>query len=100
MKTTDVIIVRIYIKESSHLLDKIIRYLNEEAGIQGFSVFRAISGHGATGDHQSSWMDLSLDLPLVIEFFDVKNKIEPALAHLSQFVKQEHIVFWNAKEVF
>lgn len=97
MKTTDVLIARVYITESSHLLNKIVRYLKTEAIIRGISVFRAISGFGETGDHTSSLIDLSLDLPLVIEFFDDKDKIHLAIDHLSSFIKAEHIVFWEAK---
>ena len=97
MKTIDVVVVRVYITESSQLLNKIVRYLKNEASIRGVSVFRAISGFGETGDHTASLVDLSLDLPLVIEFFDSKNKIEPALDYLNGLIKQEHIVFWDAK---
>ena len=97
MKTIDIVLVRVYVTESSHLLNKIVRYLKNEAKIRGVSVFRAISGFGETGDHTASLMDLSLDLPLVIEFFDNKNKIEPALDYLNGIIKHEHIVFWEAK---
>ncbi|HEX4045259.1 MAG TPA: DUF190 domain-containing protein [Gammaproteobacteria bacterium] len=97
MKTMDVVIVRIYITESSHLLNKIVTYLKTEAKIRGISVFRAISGFGETGSHTTSLLDLSLDLPLSIEFFDSKDKIEAALEYLSSIIKHEHIVFWNAK---
>lgn len=96
MKTVDVVFVRVYITESSHLLNKIIGYLKNEAKIRGVSVFRAISGFGETGDHTTSLIDLSLDLPLVIEFFDSKNIIEPALDYLNRIIKPEHIVFWEA----
>ncbi len=97
MKTADVIFVRIYITESSHMLNKIVSYLKNEAKIRGISVFRAISGFGDTGKHTASLVDLSLDLPLAIEFFDSKEKIEPALEHLSGVIKHEHIVCWEAK---
>lgn len=97
MKTVDVIFVRIYITESSHLLNTIVNYLKKEANVRGISVFRAISGYGDTGNHTASLIDLSLDLPLAIEFFDNKDKIEPALEHLSGTIKHEHIVFWEAK---
>lgn len=96
MNTVEVIFVKIYITESSHMLNSIINYLKNEANIRGISVFRAISGFGETGNHTSSFIDLSLDLPLSIEFFDSKDKIEPALEHLSSLVKHEHIVFWEA----
>lgn len=97
MKTLEVIIVRVYITESSHLLNKIVSYLKTEAKIRGVSVFRAISGFGETGNHTASLVDLSLDLPLVIEFFDSQNKVDPALEYLSTIIKHEHIIFWSAK---
>ncbi len=99
MKTMEVIFVRIYITESSHLLNTIINYLKNEAKIRGISVFRAISGFGDTGNHSASLVDLSLDLPLSLEFFDSKDKIEPALEHLSSIIKHAHIVFWEAKAI-
>ena len=97
MKTIDVVMVRVYVMESSHLLKGIVNYLQTDANIRGISVFRAISGFGATGAHSASLLDLSLDLPLAIEFFDTKEKVDVALEHLNQTIKPEHIVFWDAK---
>ena len=97
MKTVDVIFVKIYITESSHTLNTIVNYLKNEAKIRGISVFRAISGFGVTGNHTASLIDLSLDLPLSIEFFDNEEKIKPALEHLSSMIKHEHLIFWKAK---
>lgn len=96
MKTMGVMVVRVYITESSHLLNKVVHYLQREAGIRGVSVFRAVSGFGDSGDHSASLVDLSLDLPLVIEFFDTKEQITPVLLYLNEFIKPEHIVFWDA----
>lgn len=97
MKMIDVIFVRVYITESSHMLKTIVSYLKNEAKIRGISVFRAISGFGESGNHAASLIDLSLDLPLAVEFFDSKEKIDPALEHLSGIISHEHIVFWPAK---
>lgn len=97
MKWINVTMVRIYITEASKLLRPIIDYLNNEAKVRGISVFRAISGYGETGAHDSSLMDLSLNLPLVIEFFDSNQKIQDAMEQLSKMVKPEHIVMWEAK---
>jgi uncharacterized protein len=97
MKTMDVTVVRIYVMESEHLLNSVVDYLKNEVKIRGISVFRAISGFGETGNHTSSLIDLSLNLPLAIEFFDSKEKVHHALAHLSKTIKHEHIVFWEAK---
>jgi PII-like signaling protein len=98
MKSINVTMVRIYITEASHLLNKIVDYLKKEAKIRGISVFRAISGFGESGNHTSSLVDLSLDLPLIVEFFDDdQNKIIKAVEHLNMIVKPEHIVIWDAK---
>ncbi len=100
MKTIEVLMVRIYITEASQLLHKIVEHLKKEAKIRGISVFRAISGYGESGDHTSSLLDLSLDLPLTLEFFDHdKNKIESAINYLGTIIKPEHIVFWKATAI-
>jgi uncharacterized protein len=96
MKTIPVLVVRVYITESSGLLHKVVDYLKKEAKVRGISVFRAISGFGETGNHMTSLLDLSLDLPLAIEFFDHKEKVELALEALSKMVKPEHIITWEA----
>lgn len=96
MKSVPVLMVRIYITESSGLLKNIVNYLKNEAKMRGFSVFRAISGFGETGNHTTSLLDLSLDLPLAIEFFDQQDKVEAALLELGKMVKPEHIVTWQA----
>ncbi|MEN9917557.1 MAG: hypothetical protein RLY40_1510 [Pseudomonadota bacterium] len=99
MKTLDIVMVRIYITEASHLLNKIIDYLKNEK-ISGLSVFRAIEGIGQSGSLTSSLLDLSLNLPISIEFSDCdKTKIERVLEHLHQIVNPGHIIFWEAKVI-
>lgn len=98
MRTATVTVVRIYITEASGLLKKILKYLHDDIKVRGVSVFRAISGYGDSGTpHESSLVDLSLDLPLTIEFFDRPEKITKALEHINSMVKPEHIVFWAAQ---
>jgi len=96
MKLAKVTMVRIYITEASHLLKPIINYLHNEEKVRGVSVFRAISGYGESGSHVSSLVDLSLNLPLTIEFFDHPEKAKKALEHVSTLVKPEHVVSWDA----
>lgn len=97
MNTVDIIVVRIYITESAHLLTQILSYLKNEAQIRGVSVFRAINGFGEHGNHSAALLELSLDLPLVIEFFDSPKQVEPALDYLNNLIKQEHLIFWHAQ---
>ncbi|MDX2345924.1 MAG: DUF190 domain-containing protein [Legionella sp.] len=97
LKTTDIIIARVYLTEASHELDNILDYLRDEAKIRGFSVFRAIRGLGETGEHASRLIDVSLNLPLIIEFFDEPKTMHRIIEHLTQFVHARHITFWSAK---
>jgi hypothetical protein len=97
MKSVKVTVVRIYITEASKLLKPIIHYLHDEAKVRGISVFRAISGYGESGAHVSTLLDLSLNLPLTIEFFDHPEKAKMALEKVSSMVKPEHVVFWDAQ---
>jgi PII-like signaling protein len=97
MRSMNVTMVKIYITEASKLLKPIVNYLHNEVKVRGVSVFRAVSGYGESGNHLAALVDLSLDLPLSIEFFDEPEKVRQALDHLGSLVKSEHIVFWPAQ---
>jgi len=95
MKQATVRMVRVYLLETNPLLKKVISYLHDDAKIRGLTVFRAVEGFGDSGNHNSQFVDLSLDLPLVIEFFDNIATIENALETISQWLAPEHIVYWD-----
>ncbi|MDF1677637.1 MAG: DUF190 domain-containing protein [Legionellaceae bacterium] len=97
LEITKIVIARIYLTESSPMLDDILDYLRGDADIRGFSVFRAVRGFGDTGEQASRLIDVSLNLPLIIEFFDEEAKSHRIIEHLTQFVKPKHIVFWDAQ---
>ena len=42
-------------------------------------------------------LDLSLDLPVVIEFFDEPTKVERILSHLKDMLPPGHVITWTAK---
>ena len=72
--------------------------LHDGEKVRGVTVFRGITGFGKSGVvHSSSLLDLSLDLPLVVEFFDAPDKIERVLKHLSPGIEPGHMVCWNAR---
>lgn len=98
MKTRDVTIVRIYITEGEGLLKRLLARLHDEERVRGVTVFRGIAGFGRSGVmHSSQLLDLSLDLPIVIEFFDEPGKTESILSHLKDLVAPGHVVFWPAR---
>ena len=76
-------------------MEHLLKRLHDEEQVQGVTVFRGISGFGKSGKlHSSSLLDMSLDLPLVIEFFDVPEKVDSILEHIRQDIEPGHIVSW------
>ena len=97
MNNLDVTCVRVYLTEGEGSMEALLRCLHDEEKVQGVTVFRGISGFGKSGKmHSSSLLDMSLDLPLVIEFFDVPEKVNNILEHLRNKFKPGHIVSWSA----
>ena len=97
MKTIEVTCVRIYLTEGEGHMSSLLGRLHDEEKVQGVTVFRGISGFGKSGKvHSSSLLDMSLDLPLVIEFFDTPQKVNNILEHLHGDIEPGHIVSWPA----
>ena len=98
MKRTDVTMVRIYLTEGEKLTKTLLAKLHDEEKVRGVTVFRGIAGFGRSGVmHSSALLDLSLDLPVVIEFFDEPPKVAAILRHLDTVVPPGHVVTWSAQ---
>jgi PII-like signaling protein len=98
MKLEEVTIVRIYCTEAEHKLDRLIKLLHDREQVAGVTTFRGIAGFGRSGRmHEAGLLDMSLDLPLVIEFFDRPEKIALILDHLESFIDPGHLVSWSAR---
>lgn len=98
MKQADVTMVRIYLTEAEGMLPSLLKRLHDWEKVKGVTVFRGISGFGRSGVvHTSAAVDLMLDLPLVVEFFDEPKKVEAILEHFSSTVKPGHMVSWSAQ---
>lgn len=98
MKHSDVTMVRIYLTEGERLLKTLLARLHDEEKVRGVTVFRGISGFGRSGVvHSSTLLDLSLDLPVVVEFFDTPEKVRRILDHLKDQLPPGHVVSWLAQ---
>jgi hypothetical protein len=98
MKAKDVTMVRVYLTEGEHLLKGMLAKLHDEEKVRGVTVFRGVTGFGRSGKmHSASLVDLSLDLPLVVEFFDEPAKVAAIVSHLEGLVPPGHIVSWAAQ---
>lgn len=96
MKMIEVTMVRIYLSESDGQADALLKRLHDWEKVRGVTVFRGINGFGESGElHSASIMDLSLDMPVVVEFFDEPDKVDRILEHLNDTIKPRHMVKWN-----
>jgi hypothetical protein len=97
MNMREVTMVRIYLTEAEHKLNALLERLHDKEKVQGVTVFRGVSGFGKSGKvHSSSLLDLSMDLPVVIEFFDEPQKVSEILEHLAPELEPGHVVSWEA----
>lgn len=97
MATQAVTVARIYFREGEHLLAKLIKFLHDEEKVSGVTVLRGIAGFGPDGEmHMASLVDLSLDLPLIVEFYDLPERVEAILEHLESQMGLSHVVCWQA----
>jgi PII-like signaling protein len=91
-------IARIYLTEGKHIHKKILDRLHNEEKVKGVTMFRAVSGYGSSGVvHEATLVDLSLDLPLVIEFFDSDEKIKQVINDLKDLVEPDHVITFAAE---
>ena len=98
MKFVNVTVVRVYLTEGEGQVDNLLKRLHDWEKVRGVTVFRGIQGFGEHGTmHPAGMIDLSMNLPVVIEFFDEPDKVEKILQHMSDQIKPGHVVRWSAE---
>jgi len=96
--TVEAIMVRVYLGESDHGLKPLLRCLHDELHVCGATVTRGVAGFGVSGVvHSASLIDLSNDLPLVLEFFDRPERAHAAIERIKTFVEPGHVVSWRVE---
>lgn len=97
MSGREITIARIYTLEGHDHLNKALTILRDQENIAGVTVIRGIAGYGANHEiHTSSLLSLSLELPLIIEFYDAPEKVSKTIEILKAKLDLEHIVSWPA----
>lgn len=88
--------VRVYLTESDRELKPLLKCLHDELKVCGATVMRGVAGFGASGVvHSAGLVDLSTDLPLVLEFFDRPDRARAAIERIKDFVEPGHVVSWS-----
>ncbi len=96
MASVPITLVRVYLREGEHKLSKLTDFLHAQK-VSGMTVLRGIAGFGPDGRlHTASLLDLSLDLPLVVEFYDTPERVDCLLADLQAVMDLPHVVSWPA----
>lgn len=89
----DGILLRVFIGESDRyehkpLFEAIVRKVRE-LGLSGATVLRGVEGFGANSVvHRASLLEMSMDLPIVVEIVDTEPKIKTLLPHLETMVQE------------
>ncbi len=97
MNSKPVMIARIYTLEGHDHLNQVLEILREEENIIGVTAMRGIAGYGTSGTiHTSSLLTMSLELPIIIEFYDEADKVRHAIEKLKTRLDLKHIVSWLA----
>jgi PII-like signaling protein len=92
-----VIVARIYVTEGKRIHEKIFKRLHDEHKVMGVTVYRGVTGFGKSGEtHSSNLLDMSFDLPMVVEFFDTEANVTSALSTLSDLVPPGHVLTFTA----
>jgi uncharacterized protein len=99
----EITVARIYLKEADHgrrktMMQELLNILHDQQRVQGVVVFRGIAGFGSSGEvHAADILRLTVDLPIVIEFFDRTPIVEAAIGLLCGLIPPDHIVRWTAQ---
>ncbi len=97
MKRSEVTVVRLYLTEGQHLFQNLMQILHDEEKVRGVTAFRGIAGFGQSGElHSATLLDVSLNMPLVLEFFDEPAKVEQVLERINPLISPGHILMWPA----
>jgi len=89
-------VTRVYLNEEAPLLNELFDYLQAKK-IKGATIYRGVKGFGDSGKtRETRFLDLHLDLPVVLEFFDEPQRIDEILSVFSEKIPPGHMLQWLA----
>jgi PII-like signaling protein len=102
---TEAVLLRIFIGESDHWHGRplhlaLVEKAREE-GLAGATVLRGMEGFGARSViHTTRLLELSGDLPIVVEIVDAEDKVETFLSHVHEMVEDGLVTLERVRVVF
>lgn len=102
MNTKEMTLLRIFISESERIKNspafEAIVSMAKEAGIGGVTVLKGVMGYGSHRViHSSKILDLSTDLPVIIEAVDSSEAIEKFVEILKELMPSGTITMENVR---
>jgi len=96
-----VTLVRVYTDDNHGHISKTLEKLHSRGDVMGATIFRGVAGFGDRGNiHQSSLLDLSGHLPVVIEFYHTSDKSEELMNFIHEQISNAHIISWEVNLSF
>ncbi|MCU7835388.1 MAG: DUF190 domain-containing protein [gamma proteobacterium symbiont of Taylorina sp.] len=101
IKKQQVTLVRVYTDDSKGHVSDILEHLQQRGDVIGTTIFRGIAGFGGHGHiHQTQLLDLSSNLPIVIEFYHKSEKSKELMSFIHQQIENAHIISWEVNLSF
>jgi len=96
-----VTLVRVYTDDSKGHVCDMLEQLHKRGDVIGTTIFRGIAGFGGHGHiRQTQLLDLSSNLPVVIEFYHKSDKSDELISFVHQQIKNAHIISWDVNLSF
>ncbi|MDX2503002.1 MAG: DUF190 domain-containing protein [Gammaproteobacteria bacterium] len=101
LKKQAVTLVRVYTDDSHGHISKMLDQLHDRGDVIGTTIFRGVAGFGVQGHiHQSTLVDLSAHLPIVIEFYHKSAKSQELINFIHEQISNAHIISWEVNLSF
>lgn len=101
IKKQAVTLVRVYTDDNNGHISTMLEQLHKRGDVIGTTIFRGIAGFGDQGHiHQSSLLDLSGHLPVVVEFYHKSEKSEELINFVHEQINNAHIISWEVNLSF
>ncbi|MCG5055214.1 MAG: DUF190 domain-containing protein [Myxococcales bacterium] len=91
-----ILVVRVYVTESRARLRKVMNLLRESGRLRGMTVFKGIAGFGPTMPESVDPSEPT-DPPVVLEFFDDRERVAETIAYLKTMIAPHHIITFPAE---
>ena len=100
IKKQTITLIRVYTDDSHGHINTMLEQLQNREDVCGATIFRGVVGFGIHGVHQSSLLDLSSQLPVVIELFHNSNESEELIQFIHEQISNAHIINWDVNLSF